>query len=218
MAVDHPDHLKVQGHAFYKEGTKIEKKTVNLFVPKMGKGKVIIDVGGKEAESHSFKTVDVNGRKVFYVVFTDLKGVTGAPKDTAYLMRGTYLRGDNVALYYGDFFSKKMTPKAKVTWDIDADSTDAVAAADDTCSADGTCEDCSCDDCADCDCCKSWDAKDASAAVDPAHKGGGHHHGGGHGHGHHAGHPGHGKGGGHGHRNGGWIYAGGFDFVSKVTK
>jgi hypothetical protein len=204
MAVDHPGHLKAEGHAFYKEGKKIEKKLVNLFVPKMGKGKVILEVGGKEAESHGFKTVDVNGRKVFYVVFTDLKGITGAPKDTAYLLRGTYMRGDNVAVYYGDFFSKKMTPKAKLTWDVDADSEEAVAsvdACDDTCSGDCGddcgCEDCKCEEGGTCD----PKGPKKTAAVDPTHhKGGGHHHG----------RP--------GHRHGGWTYAGGFGFHSKITK
>ncbi len=100
---NHPDHIKAEGTALFKSGTSLQSTKVDLYVPKKGQGKVILEFQGKEVESDSFRSAEVLGRKVFNVRFTDAPGTA---KGTETLLTGTYLRGDNQAVYFGDFYLK----------------------------------------------------------------------------------------------------------------
>lgn len=107
---NYPDHIKAEGNALFKSGTSLQSTKVDLYVPKKGQGKVILEYQGKTVESDSFRSFEVAGRKVFNVRFTDAPGTA---KGTETLLTGTYLRGDNKAAYYGDFFMKAAAPRSK---------------------------------------------------------------------------------------------------------
>ena len=100
--------VEAPGVVFYKhpDGNIVHRKAA-LLVPERGQGKVVLKAGGKSADGAAFATKKRQGRTVFSVVWTDLPG---APKDTAVLLRGTYLRGKNVASWYGDMLSRKIDP------------------------------------------------------------------------------------------------------------
>jgi len=172
FGASHPDHIKADGHAFFKAGRGLTRAGINLYVPKMGKGKIILEVGGKEVEAKGFRAHRVAGRTVFDVLFMN---VPGTAKGTAALLHGSYLRGNNMAIYYGDFYTKKAGPK--MTWDgadqdastVFSDSASTTAAAKCDCCKDGTCSpDCTCTEEAcdtDCPCC-DCDETSAAAACD----------------------------------------------------
>lgn len=102
---DHPDHMKADGHAIYQEGKSVSKKSIALYVPKdHKKDKLILEVDGKEVEAKSSRSMKTGDRTVATVTF---ENVPGLPKDTVVLMKGTLLMGDNLSVYYGDFFMKK---------------------------------------------------------------------------------------------------------------
>lgn len=146
---DHPAHMKADGHAVYQEGKSVATKKIALYVPTdMKKDKLILEVDGKEVEAHASRTVKTADRTMAYVLFV---GVPGLPKDTALLFRGTLLMGDNLGVYYGDFFmSKGKGPKAKWNLSEAISASDAISTCEDACDCD---EACGCGD--ECDCTES---------------------------------------------------------------
>ncbi len=129
---DHPDHVEAKGKVVYKEGKSIQHSDVSLFVPKMGKGKIIAAFNGKEVESDWFKAAHINGRTMLYVQFSN---IPDAPKGAKALLQGSYMRGDNEAVYHGEFFLKA----AKKACDCGG-----------SCGGSCGCDDCDCEGC-DCD-------------------------------------------------------------------
>lgn len=216
---DHPDHLKATGHAVYKTGKNVEVKKGSMYVPKSGKGKLILEVDGKEVESDKTRLVKIGGRDIFYVQFTS---VPGSPKDSVTLLRGTLLKGENMGVYYGDFFMKQAAARApgKKVADIEIDEETASCLVDGSCGDGNESEDVasvtdtveSADVSADDE--KEW--ADCTGGKCP-HKGGSMHRG--RNHRHHGGHHHHGRGRHHRHGHG-WTYGGGFGFHAKfvVTK
>jgi len=100
----HYGGMTADGGVFFKTGQgDIAKYAATLFVPTQGVGNAQLTIGDKKAASHGFRVEEQNGRSIFTVVFLDPLH-TG--KRVAYFLRGTYLRGTNVALYYGDIFAK----------------------------------------------------------------------------------------------------------------
>jgi hypothetical protein len=195
---DHPDHIQSKGHAVYKVGSKVEKKEAELYVPKTGKGKLFLAFDGKEVESDRTWMTYHNGRHIFYVQFSNLPG---APKDMTVLLRGSLIKGDNLGVYYGDFFVR--TTKAAKVADMEIDEKTA------TCLAEGSCG----EEVASADTSDDQEWGGCKGGCKGGSCGGGckgHHHGGRH-HGRHHGRHGHG----HAH---GWTYGGGFGFSAAMTK
>jgi len=79
------------------EGFNIEKSAV-LSLPAKGEGKVTLDKDGLKVIAEKFFTISRNGQKIFYIVFPK------TDSQDKYVMRGTYLRGNSAALYYGDVY------------------------------------------------------------------------------------------------------------------
>jgi hypothetical protein len=95
---------EVPGKVFYKMPSgEMVKREVTLDVPARGQGKVIFKSANHSLESHAFKTKKTHGRTIFSVLFLD---PPGAPEHTAMVLTGTYMRGTNYVVYYGDVYSK----------------------------------------------------------------------------------------------------------------
>ena len=95
--------IEAPGKVFYKmPDESIVKRDVVLSVPSRGEGKVYLRNGRISVEAERFFSKKINGRTVFYVVFDQYPGQSN--EDEALVYRGTYTRGSNLALYYGDVF------------------------------------------------------------------------------------------------------------------
>jgi hypothetical protein len=99
--------VEVPGKVIYKmPSNELVTRDVSLDVPPRGQGKVIWKSAHSTMESHAFKTKKMNGRTIFSVLFLN---PPGAPDHTAMLISGSYLRGTNEVIYYGDIYSKHFT-------------------------------------------------------------------------------------------------------------
>jgi hypothetical protein len=96
--------VEVPGKVIYKmPSNALVTRDVRLDVPPRGQGKVIWKSAHSQMESHAFKTKKLNGRTIFSVLFLD---PPGAPDHTAMVITGSYLRGTNEVIYYGDIYAK----------------------------------------------------------------------------------------------------------------
>ncbi len=100
--------VDVNGHVVYKmpSGELVNREVV-LDVPPRGQGKVIWKTSSHQLESEHFRTRHVNGRVIFEVLF---KNPPGAPANTMMALTGTYQRGSNGVIYYGDIYASKPRP------------------------------------------------------------------------------------------------------------
>jgi hypothetical protein len=90
------------GNIFYQMPSgEIVTRDATLRVPARGIGNVELIASGGSFVAERFFSREANGRTVFYVVFADYPG---ASEDDRAVYRGTYVRGSNLALYYGDVF------------------------------------------------------------------------------------------------------------------
>ncbi len=103
------------GKIFYKKGPNgdLVYRDMTLEVPTRGQGKVVLRSQNSDftITSHRFWTERVRGRTIFYVLFVGLKPPTDTHYKTALVYAGTYTRGKNEAVYYGDFFKKRYLVK-----------------------------------------------------------------------------------------------------------
>lgn len=101
--------VEVPGKVIYKMPSgELVRRDVSLDVPPRGQGKVIWKTANYRVESHAFKTKKHLGRTIFSVLFLN---VPGAPEGTAMALVGSYLRGSNEVIYYGDVYGKHVTPE-----------------------------------------------------------------------------------------------------------
>ncbi len=108
--------VEAPGKVFYKmPNGEIVKREVSLVVPAMGAGEVVLKYGSKSVSTSHFKTVKSLGRTNFIVAFKD---APGAPAGAVAVFTGSYLRGTNAALYYGDIYS--VTRSGNEADDLDA--------------------------------------------------------------------------------------------------
>jgi len=98
-------NVTATGKVFYKmPGGELIKRDATLTVPSRGQGKVVLRSGNNiKMESTRFRSISANGRTVFQVMFVN---PPGAPENTASVFSGTYTRGRNAAVYFGDFFGR----------------------------------------------------------------------------------------------------------------
>ena len=97
------DSIDAPGKVFYKlPDESIVKRDVVLTVPSRGEGKVYLRSGRISVEAARFFSRELNGRTIFYVIFDQYPGQSSENELAVY--RGTYTRGSNLALYYGDVF------------------------------------------------------------------------------------------------------------------
>lgn len=97
--------VEVPGQVFYKMPTgDLVFRDVTLDVPPMGRGKVIFKSEHYNIESHGFKTIKSHGKITFAVVFLN---PPGAPANTAMALVGSYIRGSNHVMYFGDVYAKQ---------------------------------------------------------------------------------------------------------------
>ena len=93
--------IEAPGKVIYKmPNNEIVKRDVSLRIPARGQGDVVL-VGQNELVADRFFSKEVAGRTVFYVVFSGFPGATEGQKS---VFRGTYLRGSNKAIYYGNVY------------------------------------------------------------------------------------------------------------------
>ena len=94
-------NVAAPGAVFYVDATgELVKREVTLTVPEKGQGEVSLSSAKWSASTTRFLTTKYHGRTVFYVVFDDV-----GPKHKSLLLRGTYLRGSNLAAYWGDLYT-----------------------------------------------------------------------------------------------------------------
>ena len=91
--------VSAPGEVFYidNQGAFV-KRALTLTVPERGQGEVGLSNSNWSASTTKFFTIKQHGRTVFYVLFDNV-----APYKP-FLLRGTYLRGNNLAKYWGDLF------------------------------------------------------------------------------------------------------------------
>ncbi len=95
--------VEVAGHVVFKSNSG-DLKTVDatLDVPPRGEGKVVLTAGGHRLESDKFRTRKENGRVIFEVLFRSMAAIES---DKAIAMTGSYQRGSNGVIYYGDVYA-----------------------------------------------------------------------------------------------------------------
>jgi hypothetical protein len=91
------------GKVFYVKDGAIVQREASLVVPSRGEGKVILKTQSMELEAAQFSSRQENGRTIFYVLF---RNIPMAPAGTEMAFKGTYVRGSNLAVYYGDIFKR----------------------------------------------------------------------------------------------------------------
>lgn len=89
--------------AYIMPSGELVKRDISIEVPARGEGDLFMLAGGQKIKAHAFKTIKANNRTIFAVLFIN---PPGAPENTAAVYYGTYMRGTNEAIYYGDIYSK----------------------------------------------------------------------------------------------------------------
>ncbi|MFK7822518.1 MAG: hypothetical protein AB8G05_00050 [Oligoflexales bacterium] len=113
--------IDAPGKVFYKlPDQSIVKRDVVLSVPSRGEGKVFLKQGRIHVEAEKFFSREINGRTVFYVIFDQYPGQSS--EDESLVYRGTYTRGTNLALYYGDVFkiNRALSSENEVHFELSA--------------------------------------------------------------------------------------------------
>lgn len=114
--------IDAPGKVFYKmPDESIVKREVVLSVPSRGEGSVYLKAGETCIEAERFFSREINGRTVFYVVFNPFPG-NSSDEDKAIVYRGTYTRGTNLAMYYGDVFkvNKEVSTDEEIHYQLSA--------------------------------------------------------------------------------------------------
>ena len=108
-----PAGLWATGGVTYKHPNgALVNRDCRLWVPARGQGEVKLSCSGTEIATTDFNVEVKESRKIFTVNF---QNVPGAPEGTQAQYRGTYLRGSNRAIYYGDIFTK-LTGSENTDW------------------------------------------------------------------------------------------------------
>jgi apolipoprotein D and lipocalin family protein len=103
VALGNTPGVWADGYVTYKHPNgKLVNRECAMFVPAMGIGEVKLKCGEFSTSTSEFSTRQVNGQSIFSVLFRDMNG---APAGTVAKYQGSYLRGSNQAIYYGDVFS-----------------------------------------------------------------------------------------------------------------
>jgi hypothetical protein len=99
--------VEAPGQFFYKmpSGEIVRRDTI-LVVPMKGQGEVSFKTATKNVKAKQFWTEHNAGRTIFYVA---IENPPGAPENTSMILEGSYIRGTNLALYYGDVYQKTGT-------------------------------------------------------------------------------------------------------------
>jgi hypothetical protein len=94
----------VDGKIIYKlPNGQLVKRDVVLEVPSRGQGEVILSGQNFEWRTDKFRSYTKKGKTTFIASFeTDFMNL----KSTI-VFKGTYLKGSNELIYYGDFYKKK---------------------------------------------------------------------------------------------------------------
>ncbi len=94
----------VDGKIIYKlPSGDLVTRSVTLEVPSRGQGDVVLYGEKFEWRTKKFKTIKKNGRTIFVAAFkTEFMSL----KSTI-IFKGTYLKGANKLMYYGDMYKKK---------------------------------------------------------------------------------------------------------------
>lgn len=100
--------VEAPGKVFYliPQRNEIVKREMTIRVPSRGEGEVaLITSSGKEIKTKKYWTRKKLGRTIFYAYFKGLRNPTDRNSPaTSMLFRGSYIRGSNMAVYYGDIY------------------------------------------------------------------------------------------------------------------
>jgi hypothetical protein len=95
--------VQANGFVSYKMPSgEIVKRNAVLEVPAHGQGDIILKSGGRELRSRDFHVGHSGAQTFFIVKFDSCPQFDGR----SIVLHGTYLRGSNEALYYGDFYTR----------------------------------------------------------------------------------------------------------------
>lgn len=94
----------VDGKIVYKlPNGELVKRDVSIEVPSRGQGEVVLSGKNFEWRTKEFKTVKKYGKTIFMAAF---KSQFRQFKSTT-VLKGSYLKGTNKIIYYGDVYKKK---------------------------------------------------------------------------------------------------------------
>jgi len=95
-------HSKIQGEISYKKEGQLLFLEATLSIPFKGRGKIKLSLENHEQKlkSRNFFYEKSSGRTVFYTIFDYYK----EKEDSCLVFQGSYDRGENAVLYYGDIF------------------------------------------------------------------------------------------------------------------
>jgi hypothetical protein len=88
---------------------ELVSREVSLQVPARGQGEIVLKGGEQQVATTKFRTKKAHGRTIFAVAFDN---PPGAPEGSTAVFTGTYMRGTNQAIYYGDVYLVTKTDSA----------------------------------------------------------------------------------------------------------
>lgn len=109
--------VEVAGNFVYKmpAGELVVRDAV-LDVPPRGQGSVVLKYAGTSVSSDKFRTRESHGRTIFEVLFMN---PPGPPANTAVVLTGSYIRGTNAVIYYGDVYFKTVSESEQAGLDFE---------------------------------------------------------------------------------------------------
>ena len=104
--------LEIPGKVFYsiKKTGNIVSRDMILDLPMRGQGDIVLRSTSRNFSIKAKKsfTKRKRGQKTFYIAYTMKAPDSVGGQKSAMVLKGTYLRGKNLATYYGDIYSKKI--------------------------------------------------------------------------------------------------------------
>jgi hypothetical protein len=102
--VSYAGQAEVDGQIFYKKSNgEVVYRDVTITVPSRGQGEVALRGNGFEWKTTDFRSYMKKGRLVFVAVFQS----EFRDKKSSIALKGTYLKGQNKIIYYGNMYKTK---------------------------------------------------------------------------------------------------------------
>ncbi len=94
-------NVEIEGNILYKlPNGDLVQRDVLMSVPPRGEGIVTLSGNGFSWSTEDFGSYETNDKIVFWALFeNDFMG-----RDSKILFRGSYMRGNNLIVYYGDMY------------------------------------------------------------------------------------------------------------------
>ena len=118
LSIGSASALEIPGKVFYsiKRTGDVVSRDMVLDLPARGEGDIVLRSASRNFSMTAKKsfTKRKRGQKTFYMVYIMKAPDSVGGQKSAMIFKGTYLRGKNLATYYGDMYSKKINDDQEV--------------------------------------------------------------------------------------------------------